>query len=266
MFVGDEEANGSCFAEVASTDGSGHGKDAREQPRLSTPWDVPAAPLEVEPAIQGGTCGLDALAERSQDQGPRTRSQGFSCLGGMALGGDSTSACMPITFALGDAKTVVRDLIEIERGLVGLGQVFRADRGYASAQFETELAVRGAAARSQVSEVVRLTDAIATGGQAGDIAALARLERAPGVGWGASRPPRYGRRTGRRLASRARTGSEQDRRLARSAVVARVGWYVPRVMTREAGLGGETEQCLDNRHRDGLGGDISWNQQCMPWS
>jgi hypothetical protein len=58
-----------------------------------------------------------------------------------------TPAGLPITFALANAKTdereVARDLLELEPDLIRPGQVLLADKGYASAEFETFLAGRG---------------------------------------------------------------------------------------------------------------------------
>jgi hypothetical protein len=58
-----------------------------------------------------------------------------------------TPAGLPVTFALANAKTdereVARDLFEIEPDLVRAGQVLVADKGYASAEFETFLTERG---------------------------------------------------------------------------------------------------------------------------
>jgi hypothetical protein len=55
-----------------------------------------------------------------------------------------TPAGLPITFALANAKMdereVARDLFEIEPGLIRPGQVILADKGYASAEFESFLA------------------------------------------------------------------------------------------------------------------------------
>jgi len=55
-----------------------------------------------------------------------------------------TPAGLPVTFALASAKTdereVARDLFEIEPELIRPGQVILADKGYASAEFETFLA------------------------------------------------------------------------------------------------------------------------------
>ncbi len=55
-----------------------------------------------------------------------------------------TPAGLPITFALANAKMdereVARDLFEIEPGLIHPGQVILADKGYASAEFESFLA------------------------------------------------------------------------------------------------------------------------------
>jgi hypothetical protein len=59
-----------------------------------------------------------------------------------------TPAGLPVTFALANAKTdereVARDLFEIEPELLRPGQVILADKGYASAEFETFLNDRGA--------------------------------------------------------------------------------------------------------------------------
>ena len=61
-----------------------------------------------------------------------------------------TPAGLPITFALtnpkDDERHVVRDLLEIEPGLLDArpGQMILADKGYASAEFETFLADHGA--------------------------------------------------------------------------------------------------------------------------
>jgi hypothetical protein len=59
-----------------------------------------------------------------------------------------TPAGLPITFALANAKMdereVARDLFEIEPGLIRPGQVILADKGYASAEFESFLALHDA--------------------------------------------------------------------------------------------------------------------------
>ena len=61
-----------------------------------------------------------------------------------------TPAGLPVTFALAspkvDEREVARDLFEVEPGLLAIrvGQTILADKGYASAEFETFLADHGA--------------------------------------------------------------------------------------------------------------------------
>ena len=106
-------------------------------------WVIDSTPVE---------CG------RSRETAKRSDLVGFAGYGycashsryfwGLRLHLVCTPAGLPVTFALANAKTdereVARDLFEMEPGLVRPGQVILADKGYASAEFETFLSERGA--------------------------------------------------------------------------------------------------------------------------
>jgi hypothetical protein len=105
-------------------------------------WVIDSTPVE---------CG------RSRQTAQRSDLVGFAGYGycashsryfwGLRLHLVCTPAGLPVTFALAnpkaDEREVARDLFEIEPGLVRPGQVLMADKGYASAEFETFLAERG---------------------------------------------------------------------------------------------------------------------------
>jgi hypothetical protein len=106
-------------------------------------WVIDSTPVE---------CG------RSRPTTRRSDLAGFAAYGycashsryfwGLRLHLVCTPAGLPVTFALAGAKIdereVARDLFEIEPDLVHPGQVILADKGYASAEFETFLTERGA--------------------------------------------------------------------------------------------------------------------------
>ena len=108
-------------------------------------WVIDSTPVE---------CG------RSRPTAKRSDLAGFAGYGycashsryfwGLRLHLVATPAGLPITFALADPKLdereVARDLFEIDPALLGSrpGQVVLADKGYASAEFETFLAGHGA--------------------------------------------------------------------------------------------------------------------------
>lgn len=106
-------------------------------------WVVDSTPVE---------CG------RSRETAKRSDLVGFAAYGycashsrffwGLRLHLVCTPTGLPITFALANAKDdereVLRDLVEIEPDLLRPGQVILADKGYASAPFESFLAERGA--------------------------------------------------------------------------------------------------------------------------
>jgi Transposase DDE domain len=105
-------------------------------------WVIDSTPVE---------CG------RSRQTAQRSDLVGFAGYGycashsrffwGLRLHLVCTPAGLPVTFALANAKAdereITRDLFEAEPGLVRSGQVIFADKGYASAEFETFLAERG---------------------------------------------------------------------------------------------------------------------------
>jgi hypothetical protein len=106
-------------------------------------WVIDSTPVE---------CG------RSRPTTKRSDLAGFASYGycashsryfwGLRLHLVCTPAGLPVTFALANAKIdereVARDLFEIEPELIRPGQVILADKGYASAEFETFLTERGA--------------------------------------------------------------------------------------------------------------------------
>ena len=106
-------------------------------------WDDDTWVIDSTP-VEGG--------EPSDSQAERSR--GFASYGycashsryfwGVRLHLVCTPAGLPVTFALANAKIdereVARDLFEIEPGLIHPGQVILADKGYASAEFESFLA------------------------------------------------------------------------------------------------------------------------------
>jgi len=106
-------------------------------------WVIDSTPVE---------CG------RSRETAKRSDLVGFAGYGycashsryfwGLRLHLVCTPAGLPVTFALANAKTdereVARDLFEMEPGLVRPGQVILADKGYASAEFETFCSEHGA--------------------------------------------------------------------------------------------------------------------------
>jgi hypothetical protein len=105
-------------------------------------WVIDSTPVE---------CG------RSRSTAQRSELAGFAGYGycashsryfwGLRLHLVCTPAGLPVTFALANAKAdereIARDLFELEPGLVRPGQVILADKGYASAEFETFCAERG---------------------------------------------------------------------------------------------------------------------------
>jgi hypothetical protein len=105
-------------------------------------WVIDSTPVE---------CG------RSRSTAQRSDLVGFAGYGycashsryfwGLRLHLVCTPSGLPITFALANAKTdereIARDLFELEPGLLREGQVILADKGYASAEFETFLIERG---------------------------------------------------------------------------------------------------------------------------
>jgi hypothetical protein len=108
-------------------------------------WVIDSTPVE---------CG------RSRPTAQRSNLAGFAGYGycashsrffwGLRLHLVATPAGLPITFALAnpkiDEREVARDLFEIDSALLGArpGQIVLADKGYASAEFETFLAGHGA--------------------------------------------------------------------------------------------------------------------------
>jgi hypothetical protein len=105
-------------------------------------WVIDSTPVE---------CG------RSRSTAQRSDLAGFAGYGycashsryfwGLRLHLVCTPAGLPVTFALANAKAdereIARDLFELEPDLVRRGQTILADKGYASAEFETFLTERG---------------------------------------------------------------------------------------------------------------------------
>ena len=109
---------------------------------LDDTWLVDSTPVE---------CG------RSRETARRSDLAGFADYGycashsrffwGLRLHLVCTPAGLPVSFALSNPKTdereVLRDMLEIEPGLLRCGQVIMADKGYRSAELEAFLASHG---------------------------------------------------------------------------------------------------------------------------